>query len=130
MNALFAYLVEKFFYSDYISPDLYQNNAYSFSAGITLLVTVIMSFAYYFCMDNARYSGFKTWFIVAIIGASINTIANFLYVDSALKELSEQGYMQEYFQYALVYGGFTFGFYIVFSLFTKRFTKSLSRSPF
>lgn len=130
MNAFFSYFVELFFYSDNISADLYQNNIYASSGIYTCFIVLLISGLYYFKMDAARYSGLKVWLAVLVLVFFTAFIVNYMLINRELESIILENYTQEYIEYSLVFGVIAVLMYTIISLTFKRFSNSLSRTPF
>ncbi len=129
MNDLFAKMFELLFKGGNLGDDLFRENVYGTVGIIMLILAIALPCAFYFALDKARYAGFKTWFFFLLGNFLLDFLLTFFLARRAVAPIAEYPITQ-YLYLGFVVALYGLVLYFLLSLLLKRFTTSLSRSPF
>ncbi|MDQ1151921.1 hypothetical protein [Sphingobacterium zeae] len=130
MNDLFALFYEKFYYETDFSLEMFDRFLYQKYAIIAIISAAVFSLVFYFLLDRPRFAKIGLWFILLTVASFVS--AGYLYNDS--KSIMERDNLvfssEAYFGVAI--GSFVLTLFVFFilSLFFRKLSKNLSRTPF
>lgn len=130
MNDLFALFYEKFYYETDFSLEMFDRFLYQKYAIIAIISAAVFSLVFYFLLDRPRFAKIGLWFILLTVASFVS--AGYLYNDS--KSIMERDNLvfssEAYFGVAI--GSFVLTLFVFFilSLFLRKLSKNLSRTPF
>jgi hypothetical protein len=130
MNDLFGKMFELLFKGGNMNADLADNNVYGTVGIIMLILSILVPCIFYFMMDKARYAGFKFWFLWFIILFVLIFGITFFLARRSLTTLGADYAISQYLYFSAIVAIYGIVFYFILSIILKRFTTSLSRSPF
>lgn len=128
MNDLFAKMFELLFKGGEINNELFAANVYGTVGIIMLILAIALPCAFYFGLDKARYAGFKMWFFFLLGNFLLDFALTFFLARRALTGFEFP--VTQYLYLGFVVALYGLVLYFLLSLVLKRFTTSLSRSPF
>ena len=128
MNDLFAKMFELLFKGGEINNELFAAQVYGTVGIIMLILAIALPCAFYFGLDKARYAGFKMWFLFLLGNFILDFALTFFLARRALTGFEFP--VTQYLYLGFVVALYGLVLYFLLSLVLKRFTTSLSRSPF
>lgn len=130
MNDLFAIFYEKFYYETDFSLEMLDRFLYQKYAIIAIISAAVFSLLFYFLLDRPRFAKIGLWLI--LLGVASFLSAGYLYNDC--KSIMEQGNREfqsdAYFGVAIGSFVLTLLIFFILSLFLRKLSKNLSRTPF
>lgn len=130
MNDLFALFYEKFYYETDFSLEMFDRFLYQKYAIIAIISAAIFSLVFYFLLDRPRFAKIGLWFILLTVASFVS--AGYLYNDS--KSIMERDNIvfssEAYFGVAIGSFVLTLSVFFILSLFLRKLSKNLSRTPF
>lgn len=131
MNELFANFFELWgFNMSNISDSLFEYNIYSTIGLVWFIVCVVVTLIYYKGIDHPRWSKRFHWLILNLITSFIIALFGYFFAYRTLS-FEELGYrFEEYLQFTITIFLFSFLFIFLISIFAKKWSKSLSKTPF
>ncbi|WP_343537349.1 hypothetical protein [Sphingobacterium thalpophilum] len=130
MNDLFAIFYEKFYYETDFSLEMLDRFLYQKYAIIAIISAAVFSLLFYFLLDRPRFAKIGLWLI--LLGVASFLSAGYLYNDC--KSIMEQGNREfqsdAYFGVAIGSFVLTLLVFFILSLFLRKLSKNLSRTPF
>jgi hypothetical protein len=130
MNDLFGKMFELLFKGGNMNADLADNNVYGTVGIIMLILAILVPCIFYFMMDKARYAGFKFWFLWLVILFVLTFGITFFLARRSLTALGAEYAITQYLYFSAIVAIYGLVLYFILSIILKRFTTSLSRSPF
>jgi len=130
MNDLFALLYEKFYYETDFSLEMFDRFLYQKYAIIAIIIAVAFSLVFYFLLDRPRFAKIGLWFIFLTVASFVS--AGYLYNDCmSIMERDNLVFPSEaYFGVAIGSFVLTLLIFFILSLFLRKLSKNLSRTPF
>ena len=131
MNEFFASLFELWgFNMSGISDSLYDYNIYATTGLVWLIVCIAITFIYYKIVDHPRWSKPRHWLTLSLVTSLLIAVFGFFYAYRTLT-FEDLGYrFEEYLQFTITIFLFSFLFIFLISFLIKRWSKSLSKTPF
>jgi hypothetical protein len=130
MNDLFGKMFELLFKGGNMNADLADNNVYGTVGIIMLILSILIPCIFYFMMDKARYAGFKFWFLWNVILFVLTFGITFFLARRSLTTLGADYAISQYLYFSAIVALYGSLIFFILSIILKRFTTSLSRSPF
>lgn len=131
MNDFFASLFELWGVNmSGISDSLYEYNIYATTGLVWFIIGLGIPLIYYKAIDHPRWSKPKHWFTLTLITSALISSFGFFYAYRTFT-FEDLGYrFEEYIQFALTVFIFSLLFIFLFSIVIKRWSKSMSKTPF
>jgi hypothetical protein len=108
------------------SGELFDNNLYGTCGIITVAVSIIFAFGFYFLFDKARYVGFRSWFIALSVTFLLLFVINIVLTMQSVFDHS----IVEHIYFAIILSLLASILFFIISLIIKPFRTNLSHSPF
>ncbi len=130
MNDLFALFYEKFYYGTDFSLEMFDRFLYQKYAIIAIISATVFSLVFYFLLDRPRFAKIGLWFILLTVASFVS--AGYLYNDcNSIMERDNLVFPSEaYFGVAIGSFVLTLLIFFILSLFLRKLSKNLSRTPF
>lgn len=130
MNDLFALFYEKFYYRTDFSLEMLDRFLYQKYAIIAIISATVFSLIFYFLLDRPRFAKIGLWFILLTVESFVS--AGYLYNDcKSIMERENLDFPSEAY-FGVSIGSFVLALLVFFilSLFLRKLSKNLSRTPF
>lgn len=130
MNDLFALFYEKFYYETDFSLEMFDRFLYQKYAILAIISAAVFSLVFYFLLDRPRFAKIGLWFILLTVASFVS--AGYLYNDCKSMMERENLDFQSNAYFGVAIGSFvlTLLVFFILSLFLRKLSKNLSRTPF
>jgi hypothetical protein len=108
------------------SGEVFNNNLYGTCGIITIIISILFAFGFYFLFDKARYVGFMFWFIALTVTFLLVFVINFILTMQSIFDFV----ITEHIFFALILSIFATVLFFITSMIIKPFRTNLSHSPF
>jgi len=130
MNDLFALFYEKFYYETDFSLEMLDRFLYQKYAIIAIVSAAVFSLVFYFLLDRPRFAKVGLWFILLAVASFVSAGYHYNDCESIMERNNLVFPSEAYFGVAI--GSFVLTLFVFFilSLFLRKLSKNLSRTPF
>jgi hypothetical protein len=130
MNDLFALFYEKFYYETDFSLEMLDRFLYQKYAIIAIVSAAVFSLVFYFLLDRPRFAKVGLWFILLAVASFVSAGYHYNDCESIMERNNLVFPSEAYFGVAIGSFVLTLLVFFILSLFLRKLSKNLSRTPF
>lgn len=111
-----------------IQDDPLWDEVYVISFVLLLIVTLVVLVVYYRVITSYYINWFKTkyWFLFMIVNSFLVALINYIVAITTIEGIK---YSKEFLTFAIINFIYALGFYLVFSIFMRRFSRHARYTP-